>query len=270
MQIKIVPNKNWKEASQFMLDLPARLEWFQFEFGKRIANMYRQMILDDTSSSKVRIPDYKKRLVVAEMRDQGEKYWFAVTVKSVPYKSTDLTSDTTILKVVSRFPNERKNDPISAILQEYGPWTVDTIPYIPSNRWAVVVAQKASKQHVESVRQTIKNKLREIQTDMHIYGIEFELRVKVAQSLKIVEDLEKVINEMEFGFGPRYNPSWTKSMRRLTTAGIRELLSQRDLIASLTDPNFKKYRVKVHAKAKFNSQEARDFEKFQRRLLRTV
>lgn len=267
--IKIVPNKQWAEAAQFLKELPLRYEWFQFEFGKRVANIFSDLLSEDITAIKNAPKGYKKRLVVAEIKDTQQKYWFAVVVKAKPLGSTERTVDNTVLKVVSRFPTG-DGDPIHDILQEFGPWSVDMFPYLPSKRYAIVVAEAASEKKVEAVRQKNKNTASEWMKWMQIYGIEYEIRMKIPIALNIIEDLETVVNDMEFSFGPRYAPHWTKALRTLKAGVVRKLLNERDLIASMTDPKFKKYRVKTHIKTKMNSSEIRDLEKFQKRLLKIV
>lgn len=266
LKISIQPNKAWKEASQFLLELPKRYEWFQFEFGKRMALIFQELLTDEISIIRNAPVKYKKRIAIAEIKDTQSKYWFAVAVRAVPLTGTDRSVDNTVLNVVPRFPVEA-GDPIHDILQAYGPWTVDMIPFIPSKRFAIVHAQPASLKKVEFVRQQNRNKQSAWMHEMHVHGIEPEIRQLIPQKLQIVEDLEKVVNEMEFGFGPRYHPHWSKALRQLKVAGIRRILNDGTLIKAMIDPKFKKYRVK-HLPTRMGAKEIREFEKFQKRLLK--
>lgn len=267
MLVKITPDKNFDIAYKFLQELPKRYEWFCFEFGKTVANYFYDLLSEEISGIR-RVPkDYKKRLVVAEIRDSGAKYWFAVAVKSVPMRSTERREDNTVIKVISRFPGEFA-DPAYEILQSYGPWTVDMLPYIPARQSAIIVAEAASAGRVEDVRQRNKNTRSKWMQLMIEYGIEPEIRSNIPYKLKIIEDLEKLVNEMEFGVGPRWHPHWAKALRKTRSNMIRMLLTHRDLLASMTDPKFKKYRVKVHLSQKLRSEDVRNFEKFQKRLLK--
>lgn len=269
LNFKITPNQKWIEAYDFLKSMPKRYEWFQFEFGKRATHFFNRILSKEISQIKSAPRSYKKRLVVAEMRESNSKSWFAVVARAEHFKE-EKNSDSTVFNIVSRYPDIDGFDPIRDILQVYGPWTANTIPFVPSVRHAVVVAKKVSKEAVFLTKKKNEEVLPEIKRLMSEAGISFDLKDDVYKGLQVVEDLEKIVWDMEFGHGMKRSPHWSKAVRKFKTSLIRYMLNQRDLIASMTNPSFEKYRVKFHLKKKITSKEVRDMEKFKQRLLRST
>jgi len=268
-EIIIKPNKKWEDATEFFSTVMKRYDWFLFEFGRLITRELYKNLLGELKG--VKGPkDYAKRLVMAEIRDRGGKAWFAVAVRAVNLHEQMKDSDHSILKVVSRFPDMKGFDPVRDILQVYGPWTVDTIPFVPSDRAAIVTIEAAKFPAVQKVKVKNKESMAKVQKIMADHDIAFDSRIFVMRKLKVVEDFEKWINELEFGISGARRPHWGPAIKKTQVAGLRKLMRDKNLMAVLTDPMFKQYRVKHHLKQKMNDQEVKDLEKFRKRLLKSI
>lgn len=141
-----------------------------------------------------------------------------------------------ILEVVSKRPlieAPRREQ----ILVDYSPWTLDTLPYTPSLRFATVVKRKVSEGAVRRVRKERKRD-KSWRQEMYRAGIRVP-RVKKAGSVKAVSDLRLQSVTLEFGLGGAYKPHWrpaiSKNMRRFS----RSVKKDRTARKILNDPNFK-------------------------------
>jgi len=268
--ISIKPNAKWKEASQLFETIDKRYEWFQLQFGRRAMVIFYKMLGDEIKKIKNTPRSYRKRLVMAEIRDTAKKSWFAVAVKAQPLSKTEFSTQDTVLKVVSRFPDMEGFDPVRDILQEYGPWTAETIPFIPSKRYAVIVPEKARSDRVK--RTTIENKKNSMKVSilMKENHITYDSRFEITQKLHLVEDIEKAVWEIEFARTNRSHPHWTKTIRKFRSEIIRKMMNQRDMIAVMTNSKFSKYKTKVRIRNKLNTQDLRNMEKFIKRIQRQM
>ena len=268
--ISIKPNSKWKEASSLFETIDKRYEWFQFQFGRRAMTIFYKMLGDEIKKIKHAPKGYRKRLVMAEIRDTAKKSWFAVAIKAKPISKTEFGSEDTILKVISRFPDIEGFDPVRDILQEYGPWTAETIPFLPSKRFAVIVPEKARSDKVkrislENKRNTLKVSI--LMKDNHIVP---DTRFEIFQKLQLVEDLEKAVLEIEFARTSRSHPHWAKTIRKFRSEIVRKMMNQRDMIAAMTNSKYSKYKTKARIRNKLNTQDLRGMEKFIKRVQRQM
>jgi hypothetical protein len=271
--LKITPNKKWKEADELFRDILKRYDWFLFEFGRKITAELYDSLLGEIKAIHGS-EDYRKRIAVAEIRDRGGKYWFATVVRAERFGQTKTDSSSAILTVIARYPSDKGDDPIRDILQAFGPWTVDTLPYVPSERVATVKIDAGKPKEVANIRKKNMKDMPSIQKAMDELDIPFDPRVMVMSKLKVVEEFEKWVNGLEFGLSGDRHPHWSKAIRKAKVVGLRKLMKDKGLMNVLTDPTFKKYRVKNHfgptGKMRMTEQELKGLEKFQKRLLRSL
>jgi hypothetical protein len=268
-EIKIEPNKKWQDATEFFSTVMKRYDWFLFEFGRLITRELYKNLLNEIKG--VKGPkDYQKRLVMAEIRDRGGKAWFAVAVRAINLHEAKKDADHSILKVVSRFPDLKGFDPVRDILQTFGPWTVDTIPFVPPERAAIVTIQAAKIPEVNKTRAKNKASMAKVQKIMAENNLSFDTRIFVMRKLKVVENFEKWVNDLEFGISGDRRPHWGPAIKKTMTSGLRKLMRDKGLMNVLTDPSFKQYNVKHHLNLKMTDQEVKDLEKFRKRLLKSL
>jgi len=266
----IKPNAQWKEASKLFETMDKRYEWFQFEFGRRAMVIFYKMLGDEIKTIRQAPKGYRKRLVMAEIRDTSKKSWFAVTVKAKPAGKTDFSSDSTILKVVSRFPDLPGFDPTRDILQEFGPWTVDTIPFLPSKRYAIIIPEKARSDRIKRISIENKKNMSKVSLLMKENHIVPDSRFEIIKRLELVEDLEKAILEIEFSKTSRSHPHWVPSLKKMRIEIISKMMRQRDLIAGLTNSKNSKYKTRARIRNKLNTRDLRSMEKFIRKIQRQM
>lgn len=262
--LSIEPNKQWEQMSKLMKDILVRYDWFLFEFSKQFTRKVNKYLVENIK--RVKGPrDYAKRLVMAEFRTRNQ-VWFALTVKSVPLNQSSKSVSSSLIYVYPKISIQGQ-DPIRDILEAGNPWTIDTIPFAPSSRQATVEIKQVSQKMYDSVNRNNMNRITDIAEKMKSMGMEFETRSHIISTLKVVEDLESVVNDMEFKLGKKH---WGPAIRKAKVVGLRALMSDRILLASLTDANWTKHRVKKHLRVKIREKDIKEFESFQKKINRTM
>jgi hypothetical protein len=260
--ISIQKNKQWLAFEKIYgsQDLIKRYYWFLFEFGKRTTKLYHKH-LGEMITNTVGDRDYKKKLVLAEVRDRGRFAWWAIVASAKPITGMELDPHKTLFKVVPRF--EIAGDPVREILTKYGPWTVDTIPFIPSKRSGAVVAIDSDDHGVESTQARVKEDWKKINAKMVLFGIEFENRTNVYRKLSVLREIEVDAIRYEFISG---KPHWRPSIRWLRKQGLSRMQKERDLIRVWIDPKFTKYRIFRHYRLKLSQDELKRIQDFQSKI----
>jgi hypothetical protein len=260
--IGITPNKNWDLfAELFSEDILDRLNFFYFEFGRKMTYAIHSNLLGRIS--KIKGPkDYKKRIIVAELRDVGGRSWWAIIAQAKTISQREYDPKQSILTVVPRFEVDIEN-PLESILVEYGPWTPETLPFVPSPRQAAVVLKKATSAQTDVVRRKNISQMEAIQARMMDHDLEFESREAVYTKLKVVQDLEIEAMRIEFGVSANSKAHWRPAINWGGRVGLDQLEKDKDLIRIMTDLSYKGYKLKKHAKYFLTPSELKALEKFQ-------
>jgi hypothetical protein len=262
---RIEKNANWMKMEQlFNEDLSMRFDWFLYEFGKRLTGLVLEELIGKLKNVKG-TKDYQKRLAIAEIRDKGHRTWFAIAAKAKTLSQGEHDPKKSLLSVVPRFKLNIEN-PIEEILVNFGPWTAETIPFLPSLRQAVVVIKKSSEAKVATTKRRNLTEGQVIMSFMEKHGIELEPRFKIYQQLKVFPDLELEALRIEYGLAENSKSHWRPSISFAKRQAIELLKKDTDLIRALTDPNFKGYRSIKHVDDRMNSAEVKALDTFQTRI----
>jgi hypothetical protein len=257
--LEIKPTKQFNQFQQvYGREIKERYQWFLYEFGKRVTRTFLKHLKTEISAVKG-TKEYRKRLIIAEIRDKGKKSWFAVTAIAKGMQGANPKE--TILEVVARF--KRHDDPAYAILEQMGPWTADTLPFIPSERQGQVVMRKAKPAEVETLREVNFALGEKLTSKMVRFGLEFTPRDKIYEDLKVVKDIEIQALSIEFGMAKDSKPHWRPSLRWIKMNVSRVIMKDRDLFRVWYDPSFRKYRVRRTLKVKLNTKDLKRMQEFQ-------
>ena len=264
--LTIKPNAAWKNMAKIYgaKDIKARYDWFLFEYGKKAMRLFYKHLLQQITE----IPgtkNYKKALMMAEVRDRGRRAWWAIVASAKPVGGALHSPRISLFRVVSRFPN-LPDDPVREILEEMGPWTAETIPFIPSPRAGQVVLVKSKESEVDRVREANFDISDRTRRAMIKYGLSFTPRHVVYQRLRIIEDVELNALRIEFGMAEKSKPHWRPSLRWLKRTAFRQLEKDKDLIRVWVDPTFAKYRLFRHFRVKLTSDEIKRMQEFQKKV----
>lgn len=261
--IKITPNSAWTKFARLFGEetIIDRYYWFLFEFGKRASRLYMKELKERISN----IPgssEYKKRLMITEIRDKGKRAWWGVVVNGLPLAGTEYDPKKSIFYVASRLKDEPL-DPVWDILDSLGPWTVDTLPFIPSNRAGAIIMKTVSESECAVVREANLKQGTLVTTRMIKHGVTFDDRHVVYKKLRVIRDYEAEAIGHEFGTRKNAVPHWRPSLRWLKRQGIQKLGRDKDLFRAMTDLNFNKWRMRRHFKFKLTPAELKRIQRFQ-------
>jgi hypothetical protein len=239
-------SKKIPDLKKFMSELPERTEALRGYLPMLSAKYVLKEILE-------RIPKrdewktYRQALMVSEVLGAGSKV-FAVHVDQKHRKVKKVDPPKTILYVKAKRGAMRRPKPEIALLEQYNPWTYDTIPFVPDKREATVIIKKADLRQVQKVEQTKKRKhLKRVRVELARMG---RREVKKKDKLKVPKNMTKVPTvifealKLEFGLGPgKSRPHWAPSIRLLLRSGLRQFRrSIPQLTWALTRADFRGWR----------------------------
>lgn len=262
--IEIIPTSGWKRFEKiFGSSVRERYRWFLFEFGKK-ANLLFQKRLGESASKLPGGNVYKKRLALAEVRDKAKRSWFATVMEAQTLEQGEYDADRVILSVASRYSGIA-GDPVREILQAFGPWTVETIPFVPKSRTGLVVAKEAEEEKVAEVREANLARGDTVRAKMLELEVPFDPRDVVYQTLNVVPDFASLAKSWEFGSRKGGVPVWRPSLRWLRTTGVKQLQKDKKLLRVWTEANFR-YRVVRHLGLRLTSEELKAIQNWQNSL----
>lgn len=260
--LKITPTKQYRDFHQiFGEEIQERYQWFLYEFGKRVTRIFLKHLKAEIKSV-AGTKAYRQSLMLAEIRDKGKRSWFAFVASAKGMTGHDPKE--VVLEVVARF--KRADDPVFAILETMGPWTVDTLPFIPSERQGQVILKKASPKDVETIREANFALGQKLESKMVRFGLPYTPRDKIYEELKVVKDLEIQALSIEFGMAKVSKPHWRPSLRWMKRNIATYILRDRDMVRVWFDPNFKKYRVRRKLRLQLTRKDLQRIQEFQEKV----
>jgi hypothetical protein len=230
-----------------------------------------------------RIPDkeeyakYKNSFHVAKIKGSvfsgGASYSVYSDVKAASSKQHHRDVDTTG-SVVYVTPNSRrlaKKDPAVLVLQEFNPWTMDTIPFFPERVSATLIVRKVSEREMQSVAEDRKRQEYKWRKQLTKLGVKMATalqRQKQKKQVKLVPDIMFAAARLEFGSGNiKANPHWKPSIEEAVDAKTGEMAEvQKKFVKALgrfADTGWKKYPPKT---ATIDASKAKSFVPWQKRL----
>lgn len=262
--LRIKPTREWNSFYQiFGREIVKRFNWFQFEFGKRMTCLVHQELLSRVSDIKGS-KHYKKRIVVAELRRSGNRSWWAIVTKAKSLQEGNYESDKTLFSVVPRF--ELTDDNPIKVLEKFGPFTVETIPYVPTLREAQIVAERATPDRVDRVRERNHAESNVVSSQLQQLGVQYDPRLAVYKKLRVVENLEALALGLEFGLVDGGKPHWRPAIRFAHRRGVTILKTDRDLIKVMTNSNFRRFSRLKHFRVKIKPSEVKALRRFQNKV----
>lgn len=259
--ISIKPNAAWTEVDKiFGKDILLRYEWFLNMFGQEAARLFHKHLLEATKT----LPggmQYKRRLALAEIRDKKRLYWTALVATAKRLGDARHDPATSVFQVIPRY--DLPEDPTRIILEKYGPWTIETIPFVPSPRQAQVVLKTVSPAQMKAVQAQNQFNSKSISVLMDRLGVVFQNRTDVYEELRVIRDFEVDAIAWEYGVRDGGRPHWRPSLRWLKTQGVKRLEKNKDLVAVFTRSSMRRYRIRRKLRLKLSLRDIQGLAKFQ-------
>lgn len=135
----------------------------------------------------------------------------------------------------------------AVILAQHNPWTMETLPYEPSKRQAIIVSRKVSpREHgIIIARRTAEKS--EVVAQLQGIGIEPGRIHPTLLQRRVGRDIAFEVMRREFGFQGQHDAHWRPAIRKARTTFVVELL-KKPFIRWLAVPSEQRWRKKVAIK----------------------
>ena len=218
---------------------------------------------------------YRRGLSIARVsgipKSKGVAYSLRISPKAE--KVTSINAKKTILYVKPRASRLVPPKPEILILRNYGPWTVDTLPFQPTKRDAVIYSRRVRAKEADAVakKQQDSKMARKVRTLLDRAGVpppKADLKLKTPPVIRAIPDVAFEGLRMEFGYGDRDKvPHWRPALRYLKLAGMKRIFKMRDFKDGATKARYtgwKKWPPQV--KDTVTASEARAYKHFEKRV----
>jgi hypothetical protein len=235
---------HWNRAEKFFGDFlkRKRLDRYQAFCVRKAANLYSDYVQD-------RIPNefqaYRDSLEVKEVTGVkiGKKTVPACAVISEP-KAEDVEKmpvDNRVVEFRVLYDYQEKMSPTTRIITKYQPWTLDTIPAVPSPKETRITYRYVAPSEYLQIRERNKNQLPTVIRELKDEGV-----VIVPNPLKGINaklDVMRVAMNLEFGLNefPRIS-HWRAGIRELRKTGFMKMGRDKHLQRTIADPDYGKWK----------------------------
>lgn len=181
---------------------------------------------------------YRKSLSVARVTGLNTNKGVAYTLRVNPRaeRITPVMAKKTILRVVPRASVLVPALPEVLILKNHGPWTPETLPFMPSDRNARLYYQTVTAKEADAVTAKQKDPAQRLKIKTLLDQVGFRpprqnLKLQTPPpAIRAIPDAAYAGFRMEFGYGGGERVAhWAPSLRALKLGGLRRVLKSKAL-----------------------------------------
>lgn len=225
-----------REFEKFFAEHPSRVEAVK---NYTLRQMSEHVMKDVQSRIPSQYKELSNSLRVEALPGKNPVYTVRVVAKKRSLKRNEGTSS--VLYVSPKKRILRRTSAAIKVLEDFGPWTSDTLPFMPSSKEATVVRRQESKGSVKKLKKEINAKKNEWTARLAEAGVKVEKKLQ-PKEIKVVSDLSHQSVSLEFGLGVRSSPHWRPAILWAKNAGPAEILSSDPIGSALFDPKFKGWK----------------------------
>lgn len=204
---------------------------------------------------------YRAALGVARVtgQDMGTAA-HAVRVDKRSRKVTQVDAAKVVL-YIRRRRKARKVSPEVVVLENYNPWTMDTLPFMPKRTEVRVISRVLSEGEVKKISEDRQQDAPKWKRDLAQVGVR-NFRKRRSPGFQTVPDVAFEALRLEFGLGGRQaRPHWRPAIQAAKGIGLKKATSHPRVERTLTDPEYRDWVIPLQAPT-IPSTEAKQFEKF--------
>jgi hypothetical protein len=176
---------------------------------------------------------------VKVQRGKAPMYLIRVQAKARKAKEKDVKN--VILDVTAKNTLVRLPPPI-AVLIEHNPWTLDTIPFSPEVRFAVVTERRVSAWAVDEVKKARVADSVVWKRKLLKFGVRARAS-RVRKDLQVVSDLYLQSVSLEFGLGGAYHPHWRPAiLKNAAPEKVAAMMRSAKDLSRILSPRFKGWK----------------------------
>ena len=172
---------------------------------------------------------YRESLKLAKVKglDPNQEASYVVRSDIKARRVGKLEQDKVVLYVRAKTARPARLPKSVQLLIDFGPWTLDTIPYWPPAGKAIVVKRKVSKREVTDIRKKQEKQQSKVRSAMLKAGKKVDPKASLSgpRALvgKVVPDVVGQALSLEFGGdGQRAVPAWRQSLIEARTMGMKQ------------------------------------------------
>lgn len=253
--------KEWPER---MTNVAAMISFLAADYTKRS--------LQDRLGQDPSLRSYKDALDVSQVKGlkKGESA-YSVHLNTNAPAVRKVAPKRTILEVRAVKRRTVATDPSALILERYSPWTLDTLPFKPDRKDAIVIMRKASAAAVMKVAAEKRRQQSRWSRELRRAGIRAADRQNQLSfpTEASIPNMAADALTTEFGLGKkRPNPAWRLSVQRLQREALPAFLKdQKHFVFPLTRPSDKVWKTwPPPTKRHISAAQAGRYSAFQNRL----
>jgi len=186
-------------------------------------------------------------------------------------KVTEDNADTSAIYISAKTNLMERVPEATLILQEFSPWTLDTIPYTPDSKTAESISRRVSPREITRIRKLRKRdrpvwRRRMKKEGIREMGTNFEPRPR---GMITVPDTAFESLRLEFGIGGSPSkPHWRKAILKLVLRGAPGMISKKpEFVRAMMDPKFHAWEMwPKHTSGYVSTAVAKRYVPFQKRL----
>ncbi len=265
--IQIRPDRRTRRALELFEQWPERTRRLQALLPHLAAEYVLAEILEKLPKGEEWSP-YRDSLEVARVAGMPPDT-SATVVRSNVHSRRVRRLDVPRTLLYVRAKRRLKTKPEVSVLEKYSPWTLQTLPFTPSRRDALLVTRRAGTRAVEKVAQERLKDRRKWKRELVRAGIKVkdDREVRIPRTVRALPDVAFEALRLEFGWGPEHKAHWKPAIRRLIVSGIKSMLRQGQMKRALTSVSFRGWkRWPPRTRYKVRMSEARNYLPFQRKL----
>lgn len=260
------PDFEAEDTFRLVQELPERLRAF-----KRMIMWYAaDYVLTSVLGKVPKQPQYAgitDNLSIAEVASREPS--FAVHVRTRSKKVRKIDSAKTVIYVRAKKSLTRPPNTVVKVLEDMGPWTMDTIPFWPSSKNAVVIQRKVRKQEADNVAAMQKRQLASVKRELARLGkrpISKKKDSRIKRG-KAIQDVAMIALNLEFGDGDsRSIPAWRTSILDLATQTKHAMRDYPQIKAAISDPNNRKWKSWPRVKDKIGRTQVKSYVGFMKKI----
>lgn len=226
-------------------------EWKARARAVRKQFLYRatMMVFDDLTKS---IPsdhrDLKKSLGIARVTGLPDTV-SAYLIRSVPrgFIIQEASASTTVLYVTPKTNLMQPIPKIVKILEEYSPWTTETLPVQPDPKIADITSRRVSERVVEKVRRLRERDRPAWRRKLNEAGVRDtrkEQVVRATRRMRATPDMAFESFRLEFGLGVGARPHWRPAILKLASRGGAGMIARkREFTRAMTDLGYMGWKI---------------------------
>lgn len=267
LEIRIELDPKFRKAAELVREWPARTSRFRRVVPYLAAHYVRDKILEFLPTQDDLAP-YRSAIEVVGVSG-GAVYAVRVSARKRRVKKVDIPRTVLYVQANKRLS---RTLPEIAVLEQYSPWTVQTLPFTPKRSEALVVSRKVSRREVERIAKARMRDQQEWQKALSKAGrreVRKDKRLDIPKKVHALPDVAFEALRLEFGLGGvKGQPHWKPAIRDFLSSGLKGMLRQdRRLVHLFTKKSFTAWkRWPPRTATKIRMGELRNYLPFQKKL----